>query len=133
MDPQSIFIPARRRVGRKRGVGAASSPGPAALTLVSAVYSPATAITLTFDRPIDISAIVGSAIRVNDGVNESTLWQATGSVTLMDPVTVELGLAVLGPPQGPGVTLTALGTNGIVAVDDGAAWAGAVHVELPFP
>ncbi len=32
-----------------------------------------------------------------------------------------------------GVHLTASAANGIVAVDDSGAWAGATDVELPFP
>ena len=103
------------------------------LTLVSAVYEIADTITLSFDRAIDISAFNPSAVLVDDGEFEDTLFEATIEATLLTPQTVQIGLNPIDVGTGATVRLTATSASGIVAVDDGAAWAGVTALELPFP
>ncbi len=106
----------------------------AALTLVAAVYQEAAWVQLTFDRPIDVVGLIGSAITVDDGDLTATRWEATGpSVTMIDPATVRIELTEFDPFGGGGILLDATSASGIVAVDDGGAWAGMSDVELPFP
>jgi hypothetical protein len=87
-------------------------------------------LTLTFDRAIDISGMDGSQISVADHV-EGNSFTAEGSPTVTDPASVQIGLTYAGPVDvGTEVLLNAAAGNGIVAVDDGGAWAGVVDWEL---
>ena len=56
-----------------------------------------------------------------------------GPVEQVGPASVLVPLDEDGEFVGTGVRLTVTAGNGIVAVDDGAAWAGVTDVELPFP
>ena len=133
MTPPTI-IPAKRRVRRKRKQAAAGEPvPPVALTLVSAIYDAGAAVTLTFDRPIDIAALDGSAIVVEDGVHSEFRYNGTAGATLLSPVTVQIELAGVEEWTGPDIRLDAASANGIVAVDDGGAWGGVSELPLPFP
>ena len=118
----------RKRRGRPN-----SARPPFALTLVAAMYDPGTSIRLSFDRPIDVAALVGSQIIVDDGVILGIQYEAQGTATMIDPATVEIGLLDVTGSSVPGVRLTAGAANGIVAVDDGGTWAGVSDVPLPFP
>ncbi len=63
------------------------------LNLVAAEYEEGAWVRLTFDRAIDISAMNGGAITVNDGPLSGTLWvglEAPG--TLIGPATVQIEL-----------------------------------------
>ena len=122
---------ARRSVRRKPP----APPGPAALVLVSAVYTSGDPswVTLVFDRAIDLSGLNGAAIVVNDAVETFTRWDATGVVSLLNPVTVEFTLfPIFFGPSGP-LRMDASAANGIVAAGDGGAWAGVTNLLLPFP
>jgi hypothetical protein len=130
---QDVFTPAKRRVGRRRRQGVPSSPAPAGLTLVAATYDPDTSVDLTFDRPIDVGAFDGAAVVVEDGEIVGAKYDGQGGATLLNPTTVRISLLEVGPPDGPPVTLSASAANGIVAADDGGAWAGVTGLVLPFP
>ncbi len=105
-----------------------------ALSLVSASYDKAAyTVTLEFDRAIDVSALDGSVIFVDDAAEHDERYAATGAAVLVDPSTVEVGLVMIGPAIEPDTHLTAEPGNGIVAVDDGGTWAGVVSLALPFP
>jgi hypothetical protein len=131
MNPAPIFF-ARRRVHRKRKAAAALSPA-TALELVGATYSVlAQTVTLSFDRAIDIDAIEGGAITVDDQPN-GLKWNGTGGATLLSPTTVRLLLLEIDSTSGSQVLLNATGGNGIVASGDGASWAGVTDLALPFP
>lgn len=120
----------RRRRRPIKGPGVVVGP----LVLVSAAYDgDASTLMLVFDRAIDVSGVVGSAIVVNDGESLYLQLAATGGAVMVDPVTVRLTLESLGDWENPGVVLDAAAGNGIVAAGDGAAWAGAVNVALPWP
>src|SRR5436190_20443561 len=123
----------RKRKGRAK---APSTPPPAALTLVAATYqlddSPFT-VSLEFDRAIDIAAFNGSQVTLNDGGINSVEYRATGPASLLDPTTLVVVLEEIDSYVGPDELLTASSATGIVAVDDGGAWAGVTDLVLPFP
>jgi hypothetical protein len=128
-NPPSTFIPAKRRVGRtpRRTVG----PMP---VLVSGLYDfAAGSLTLAFDRAINIAGLAGGQITVNDPVIAGARFEATAGATLLGPTTIRLLLADVAGASGNDVTLSATPTNSVVAVDNGAAWAGVTDLELPFP
>lgn len=102
------------------------------LTLVSAAFDDGPNVTLAFDRAIDVTALDGAAVVVDDPVVTGVLYEATGGPVLLDPATVRITLNAIGDPSGTDVRLTAGAGNGIVAVDDGGAWAGAINLLLPF-
>jgi hypothetical protein len=133
MDPQSIFLPAKRRIGRKRKSGAVQTVAP--LTLVLATYEDInpSVLSLTFDRDIDVTALDWTAIVVNDQPNTGQRWQGTDEFSQPDDATVRITLIATGPATPGPLTMSASAGNGIVARDDGAAWAGASNLELPFP
>jgi hypothetical protein len=58
---------------------------------------------------------------------------ARGAAIVLGPAGIRVNLEFVEDIGGAGVVLTAGAGNGIVAVGDGAAWAGASDVELPFP
>ena len=125
----------RHRKQRRKGRSHAEPPPPAALTLVSAGYDPGEVLlTLTFDRAIDIASINASVIHVNDDSYALLLLAGDpGAVSLLDPATVQLGLIDAGASTPGPITLSAAGSNGIIAVDDGGTWPGATDLVLPFP
>jgi hypothetical protein len=126
-----IFNPAKRRLHHKRRYVVIGAP-PTALVLLSVAYEPTAALTLTFNRAIDIDAIDGSAIVVDDGVY-GFRFAGAGGATLVSPTAVELLLVGVEELPFTGVHLTAALANGIVASGDEVAWAGVTDVELPFP
>ena len=128
---KAIPLVYRRRRGRSKRAGA--RPGPAALVLVAASYVEAMWVRLSFDRAIDISAIVVDQISVDDGPLTGSVWVGSPAATLVDPVTVELPLVELDPSSSVETLLSATAASGIVAADDGGTWAGASALPLPFP
>ena len=127
------IIPAKRRVRRKRK-GATSTWAPAALSLVAAEYASSGFLSLWFDRAIDVTALAGGQIVIVDPLLNNLAYTATGGVTELDGPMVKIALDSTGP-SGPGidVLMTAGAATGIVAVDDGGAWAGVTNLVLPFP
>ena len=118
----------RRRRGRAK-----RKTAPPALTLVAAYYSEALWIQLTFDQAIDIAAMNPTQVTVDDGAVSGLKFVGAGSATLVSPETVEISLQKIASASGPDTLLSAGAGNGIVAVDDGAAWSGVSDVVLPFP
>jgi hypothetical protein len=100
---------------------------------VAAAYDPGTSIELTFGRAIDIAGLDGSVIVIDDGSISGFRYAATLAATLLGPAVVRIELDGIEEFAGPDVRLTAGAANGIVAVGDGAMWAGVTNVELPFP
>ena len=124
------FPPVKKH--RKRMSVRAAKP-PVELTLVAAAYNPAFPfIELEFDREIDFSAMVGSAITVMDTASQHAKMAATGEVVVINPKKIQVTMVNAGAMSGSGVKLTATAGNGIVAVDDGGAWEGVTNVDLPF-
>lgn len=108
-----------------------TSPPPAALTLLAATYQEAAWVTLTFDRAIEIEAVVPEAVVVDDAHFTTSAWTG-GSATLESPTQVRITLVETGPAAGSGTRLSATALTGIVASDDGGTWAGVTDVALPF-
>ena len=101
--------------------------------LVAAGYSKDDpSLTLTFDRAVALVDFDGAAITVNDDVQMSLSYEATGGAMVAGS-TVILSLVETGGPTGPGITFSASGATGIVAAEDGGTWAGASDQALPFP
>ena len=123
------FPPAKYRKRRKPKPAAVAAV-PAAPVLVAASFDGAMAY-LTFDRAVDISAMVPYQITVYDGPG-GLEWGATPTVTQISPVLIEIAMIDLYAFTGEGVTMTATDATGIVAVDGGEAWAGVADVALPF-
>src|SRR3954468_15121289 len=125
---------------RKRRVPAKKArfgpPPPDTLTLVAATYfsdpEPAR-LRLQFDRAIDVAAMDGHAIVVQDGDDLARRFFASGPVVMLNPATVEINLVSAGGWGDEGVFLVASPSNGIVAVGDEAAWSGVSELALPFP
>jgi hypothetical protein len=114
MNPSNVF-PGESARARKRKATATSAPTPPVdLVLVSATYDPGLSVTLTFDRPIDVSGFDGSVVFVRDGVN-SFMYDATGGAVLMAPNVAELTLVLLEGDSSVGVTMNVSPGNGIVA------------------
>lgn len=130
MNPVLEFIPGRLR--RTRGTRRRPVVSVPALTLMAAEYDGATtSLLLTFDRPIDISALVGDRIVVEDMVLNEARFRVNSGV-LETPVTLRAALGAFDLASEPGVHLTATAQTGIVAADDGGTWAGVSNVALPF-
>jgi hypothetical protein len=88
-------------------------------------------VRLNFDRDVDITHVVPSEITIDDGPGTGKLLGGTGAAH--EPGVVNVALAVIGTSESAETTLTAGAGNGIVAADDGAAWAGVTDLVLPFP
>ena len=105
-----------------------------ALTLVEGSFATDdyVSVRLTFDRAVDASGLDGTQITL--GVQEfGYLYNATGAVVVLDPATIEITCVQIGGFEGEESVLNATALSGIVAVDDGGAWAGANDLPLPFP
>ena len=124
-----------RRPRKTEPPAAVPTPTPP-LTLVAAAYDNVSLIlTLTFDRPVDIAAFDGAAVQVGDPTFNFTLYNGTGGAAyLVSPTVVGIYLAQQDDYFGTEVDLMADGASGIVAADDGAAWAGTGGIVfLPNP
>jgi hypothetical protein len=118
----------RRRVRAK-----ANAPVAKPLTLVAAVCTIAPSVKLTFDRPIDISAMDVSKIHVDDSGALGGQFEGTGDPELAGPNAVTVMLTYVGDDPPPGSHLTVEANNGIVAQGEGGAWGGVTDLSLPFP
>ena len=100
--------------------------------LVAAGYEPTAWVDLAFDRAVDVGGIDPSAVRVWDGP-DTFLYAGVGAVELVSPTTVRVFVTGVEDFAGEGVTMTVGSDNGIVAADDGGAWAGVTDLPLPWP
>lgn len=104
------------------------------LTLVSATWGVGSWVRLTFDRVVSIGAIDVGVFIVDDNVSSDERFQGAGAATLVDAKTVQVGLVPIGSAHGGSLTLLTAGADsGVVAADDGGAWAGVEDLSLPFP
>ena len=132
MAMPSSFIPARKRIGRKRrGPDQATETPVGPLALVSATYVGGTSVTLTFNQAIDVGALAPDSFGVIDGEFFEQTYVGTSVLSsTADSVTIEL-LSI--DPTSPGhVVLNADAANGIVATNGGEAWDGVSGLVLPF-
>jgi hypothetical protein len=99
---------------------------------VSAVCDDAPALTLAIDRPVDVSAMDVSLIRVDNGVLGFS-YVGYETPVRVGPTIVQILLTGVDDYTGPGMILTAGAGNGIVPADGhGAAWAGVSGLLLPY-
>jgi hypothetical protein len=126
----------RKRKNRQRPRRKSAPPAPAELVLESAtvvVDDELWQLTLTFDRAIALVDFDGAAITVSEDVALGLLLNGVGAVAITSPNTLVVTMVEVGPATGPGVVLNATALSGIVAMDDGGTWGGAVDLGLPFP
>src|SRR5688572_10327382 len=136
MKPTQLNYVPKKSPRHRRRQEVSSPPGPAALTLLEAEFTyvgPGATLRLAFDRAIDLSAFDPSQITVQDPLGTGFAFAGTGVVDTPDPqtVVVEMGQTVEAP--GSSEVMSATGATGIVAIDDGAAWAGVTNLGLPYP
>src|SRR5947207_1751786 len=102
-----------------------TTPGPVALTLVSASFNAEPPrLVLTFDRAINVEGVVGSEFQVDDDVFTGNQYVGDPDGAGVGGATMTLVMDLAGPASGGQVLLTVSAENGIVAVDDGGTWAG---------
>jgi hypothetical protein len=118
---------------RKLPKASRKSAAPVALTLVSAEYAKNDWVRLTFNRPIDIAALDGTQIEVDDDAMSGNRYNGSLGGTLINATTVEIDLDRTGSATQSGVHLIASATSGIVAADDASEWSGVADLALPFP
>ena len=125
------FIPAKRRIHRKRRANLTTiPPGP---VLVGATFDAVeTLLTLVFDRAINTDFLVPDQITLLDGTSSKT-FTATGSYWQDTDESVTIFLVETSSFVGTDVTLNVIGGAGIVASEDDVAWGGVTNVALPFP
>jgi hypothetical protein len=109
-------------------------PPPAVLTLVSAAFDNGeSALTLNFDREIDMGGVDVSVFFVNDANVTGFLFQGIGSPEQPSGQTLRvLMTGISGVPE-PGELLNVGAGNGVVSVEGGLVWAGIGPVGLPYP
>jgi hypothetical protein len=123
----------RRRPRPRRQFG---PPPVAPLTLVAASFQyvgPGAALTLVFDRAIDITSFVPAAITLQDPSGSGFGFVGTGVVDTPDAQTVVVEMGSTGTAEGTLDVVNATGATGIVAVDDGGTWGGVSGLGLPYP
>jgi hypothetical protein len=128
-----IFPPPKSKSHRKKRPNPGGSPGPAPLNLIAASFdADGPEVYLTFDRAIDISALVLAQFTVKDGPG-GRLFTGFDGAFLVDPTQVQVLLSITGSYSGEDQLLTVGAGNGIVAVDDGGTYAGVTDLVLPVP
>ena len=126
------FVPAKRRVRRKRRTVGPLIPGTEGPVLTGATYLGGTWVQLTFDRPVTApESLTAGAVVVDDGPGSAQKWTGV-TVMVISPTKLEVWVTSYGPSDGTAVTLTTTDATGIVAADGGAAWEGVTGVGLPF-
>ena len=129
----STFIPAKRRVHRKRRGATQSAPPLTGPVLVAAEWdSGQMLLTLTFDRPVNATGLQQDSVVVFDG-NAVTEYRNNGDVNQPTPEVAEVSVVEFGEFLGTGERMTASAATDIVAVVGGEEWAGVTNLPLPFP
>jgi hypothetical protein len=105
----------------------------APLVLTGASYnSSGLYIVLQFDRAVNSAGLNGTQIRVDDQPDGSW-YLATGTVIVVGPNSIRVLLTLGGSTSGSADLLNAGAGNGIVAANDGGAWAGVTNFALSVP
>ena len=128
--------PPVKHPGRRRYRLRPRPAAPPALTLLEASFQyvgPGGALTLVFDRAIDITSFVPGAITVQDPSGSGFGFVGTGVVDTPDAQTVVVEMGSTGTAEGTLDVVTATAATGIVAVDDEATWPGVTALGLPYP
>ena len=132
-----MLVPTTRQYRKRRGrVAKSAKIAPPALTLIEAEFTyvgPGATLRLEFDRAIDLDGFNPPAITVQDPSGTGWAYVGTGVVDTPNPQTVVVEMGQTGSAEGTLDVVTATGATGIVAVDDGAPWAGVTGLGLPYP
>jgi hypothetical protein len=130
MTNSLLMFPAKAPVRRRRK-GVQFSGPPAGPMLVGVSYEASGAMQLRFDRAVDVSGADTTKIVVSDA-SLGQMLRGTGAAGQQTGEDAIVFLEPVGPSVGTGVRLSASVGNGIVAIDNGGAWAGVSDVEIPF-
>lgn len=103
------------------------------LILTCALYNEGPSVELAFDRPIDITLIDVSQIRVDDGSILMGHYQGFGLPVLTSQRSVLVGLNRTGASSQPAVQLSVGPRSQIVAAENRTSFAGVADLNLPFP
>lgn len=126
-------VPTKRKHRRPVVKPIEPEPAPAALVLVAASFDPdGPEVYLTFDRAIDISALVVAQFALADGPDGGQ-FVGFNAPSLVGPNEVQVLMNRTGDYSGADQLLTVGSTNGIIAVDDGGMWGGVTDLVLPVP
>jgi hypothetical protein len=128
--------PFRKRAGKPLRPPKPAPPAPPVLVAAAQESDPVTGdwlLRLTFDRAVDASGLAPAQVTMDDAAGTGWVFVATGVASTPDPQTLVLALAQTDVPAHDDASFTATPANGIVAADDGAAWAGVVECVLPYP
>ena len=131
-----IIIPPPKEYRRPRPRASKKKAPPAPLTLVEAEFTfvgPGATLRLEFDRAIVVALFDPAQITVEDPSGTGWAYVGTGVVDTPNPQTVVVEMGQTTEAAGSLDVMSATGATGIVAVDDGAAWAGVSNLELPYP
>jgi hypothetical protein len=90
-------------------------------------------LSLTFDRAISIANINPDAIRLKDGITTQMILVPYPPLIVVGGDTFQMSVNDGVPFTDPVVLLNVAVGNGIVAVEDGAQWAGCSDLAVPFP
>jgi hypothetical protein len=139
--PCSLVDPVTNHAPNPASGSCADSPGPypppGPLVLVAAELGADPfgeyLVTLTFDRAIDVAALDPSQVTLDDAAGAGWVYAGAAIDSRPDPRTLVLNMAATDVPATAENRLNATADTGIVAADDGAAWAGVAGVGLPFP
>ncbi len=103
------------------------------LTSAALEFDGAVILRVSFDRDVNADALDAAEITVQDP--GGTGFAYAGAQLISQPSANELliELAETGSAVGTLDVMTATADTGIVAVDDGATWAGVTGLGLPFP
>ena len=127
----------RKPATRGRGVRFGPPPPlPVPLELMSAEFHIVGAtkhVTIYFDRAIDIAGLAGAQISVQDGSTTHRQYLATGTAVMVNDTGVDIVLVDNGAFAPDDFMMSATGSTGIVAVDDGGTWEGVLNLPLPYP
>lgn len=92
-----------------------------------------TRLELTFDRAVNVAGYIAQQLEINDDVDTFRQWKDAIIGSQPTPESVHFTMFISGISMGGVRELTTLGDTGIVAVDNGAGWAGVTDLPLPFP
>jgi hypothetical protein len=99
---------------------------------VGATYEQGAAVELTFDVSINVDAFDPVSLTLFDGP-AGFQYVGTDAFEMVSPTTLRVPIIGTEEWTGAGVTMSVTNASGIVAVTDGAEWAGASALNLPFP
>src|SRR5262249_16258118 len=90
-------------------------------------------LSLEFDRAISMANLNPAGIRLNGGVTTNQVLGPYPPILVQDATKLVMSVTDVSAYAGSDVLLTVSADNGIVAIDDGGRFAGAIDLPVPFP